>query len=226
MWTKICGITNAIDADVVANAGVDAVGLNFYEPSSRYVTPDAAAELRALMGDAIDVVGVFVNSPIDAVAAIAESVGLTTVQFHGDETVAEIAEFHAQCPHLEIIRAFRVGPQGFADVERQLSAIKQKSVPLKAILVDAYKPGEYGGTGKQINPQLVGDWVHRATYDMNVILAGGLTPQNVADAIKVARPWGVDTASGVETEPGQKSSDLVQRFIAEARRSEGDFPTS
>lgn len=217
MWTKICGITNLTDAETLAASAADAIGLNFYAPSKRYVAPATAAKIRELVGDRLEVVGVFVNSTAAEVAAICQQVGLDTVQFHGDESAQLIAEFHQLAQDIKIIRAYRVSPEGFSKVEQSLAELDAVGVPLKAVLVDAYKPGEFGGTGHQINPELVRDW--SSPKNVPVILAGGLRPDNVASAVEIAGPWGVDTASGVEIQPGVKSAAKIQEFVAEARSS-------
>ena len=219
MWTKICGITNLTDAETVAASAADAIGLNFYAPSKRYVAPATAATIRELIGDRLEVVGVFVNSTAVEVAAVCHQVGLDTVQFHGDESTELIAEFHQLAPEIKIIRAYRVSPAGFADVENSLAALATARVPTKAILVDAYRPGEFGGTGHQVNPELVRDWT--APNRLPVILAGGLRPDNVAIAVNIAQPWGVDTASGVEIQPGVKSLAKIRAFVTEAQASQG-----
>lgn len=221
MWTKICGITNLTDAETVAASNADAIGLNFFAPSKRYVSPAAATTIRELIGNRLEVVGVFVNSTVAEVAAICQQVGLDTVQFHGDETAELIAEFHQMAPKIKIIRAYRVSPDGFAAVESSLAALVALNVPIKAVLLDAYKPGEFGGTGHQVNPELVRDWT--APNALPVILAGGLRPDNVASAVRIAQPWGVDTASGVEHQPGVKSASRVHQFIAEAQSAAAEY---
>lgn len=220
MWIKICGITNLNDAETVAASGADAVGLNFYAPSKRYVTPEVAATIRELIGQRIEIVGVFVNSSIENVVDIVRTVKLDTVQFHGDETAASIAEFHQLCPEVGIIRAYRVGVEGFAEVDESLREIQAAGVSLQAILIDAYMPGEFGGTGHQVNPQLVRDWAPPTMTAWRIILAGGLRPDNVAAAARIASPWGVDTASGVEISPGLKCPVKVADFVNQLRQAD------
>ena len=218
MWIKICGITNLNDAETVAASSADAVGLNFYAPSRRFVTPEVAATLREFIGPRLQVVGVFVNSSAEEVSSIARTVKLDAVQFHGDETAAVIADFHHMCPDMGIIRAYRVGSEGFAAVDTSLAEIHAAGVPLQAVLIDAYMPGEFGGTGHQVNPQLVRDWIPPTTVAERIILAGGLRPDNVSDAVKIAMPWGVDTASGVEISPGLKCPIKVADFVNQLRQ--------
>lgn len=217
MWIKICGITTPEDAVMVAEAGADAIGLNFFEKSKRFVAPDAAREIRDTVPEKVDVVGVFVNSPAQHVAQVVDAVGLTTVQFHGDESVEDIVQLHRLTPGVKIIRAFRVGVSGTGEVTASLDKLSDVGVPLTAVLTDAHVVGEYGGTGKMIDPSLL---QQRPQRWPNLILAGGLTPETVGAAIEKVQPWGVDTASGVESAPGVKSPERVLRFINMAQRGD------
>jgi len=222
MWIKICGITNTDDAKMVSESGADAIGLNFYAQSKRFVVTGIARDIRDQLDDRIELVGVFVNSTPQEVAAITEIVSLDTVQFHGEESADTIADFQKLAGDVNIIRAFRVGPDGFAAVDRALQELANAGITLRAVLLDAYKPGEYGGTGHQIAPELVRDWIKNSTATLPpVILAGGLNPENVKDAVSIARTWGIDTASGVEMEPGRKCSQKTPFFVSRAR-SAGD----
>lgn len=214
MWVKICGVTTQADAKMVAESGADAIGLNFYPPSKRFVPVETAAMLRQTVGDGLEVVGVFVNLSADEVAKTAHAVDLRAVQFHGDESVDTLVQFHKLQPSIEIIRAFRVGPDGADAMTESVKQITNAGVPLKAVLVDAYVPGEYGGTGHRVQA----DWLMERQNELPpLILAGGLTPENVADAAAEFRPWGVDTASGVESAPGVKAAGKVTRFVTEIR---------
>ena len=218
MWIKICGITNVEDAEMVAQSGATAIGLNFYAPSKRFVSTTVACEIRQLLGDRIELVGVFVNSSAEEVAEIAREIPLDTVQFHGDESTETIVRFHEVAGEVGIIRAFRVPPDGFDAVDEVLGELQQANVPLKAVLLDAYKPGEYGGTGHQIAPELVRHWIDSDTTNRPpVVLAGGLTADNVAAAVTTAKPWGIDTASGVESRQGQKNAEKTATFVRQAK---------
>lgn len=220
MWIKICGITRIEDAVAVRDAGADAIGLNFFGGSKRFVTPDAAQKIaQALVDSDLDRVGVFVNAPPDAVAGVVEHVRLTTVQFHGDESIEDLVEFHGLCPHVPIIRAVRISAASAADRLQNIEDLLQR-VPLRAVLLDALVPGHYGGTGQVIDTNVV----HRYSADSKLpplILAGGLTPDNVGAAIQATSPWGVDTAGGVETAPGIKDPQSVLAFISAARTRQG-----
>ena len=215
MWVKICGIT--VHEDMLAAAGADAVGLNFYAPSKRYVSPSQAARLVAAASPSQQIVGVFVNSPVEEVVEIVDLAGLTAVQFHGDESVETVASFHSCRQNIDLIRAFRIGQDGLAPVDSWLQKLSKLNIELKAILVDAFVPGEFGGTGHRISPCLLES---RDKSWPPLILAGGLTPETVAQSIADIAPWGVDTASGVEDKPGIKNHELVERFISIARESQ------
>ncbi|MEQ9409885.1 MAG: phosphoribosylanthranilate isomerase [Fuerstiella sp.] len=214
MWIKICGVTLVEDAAMIATAGADAIGLNFYPRSRRFIDVRQAVEIRERVGDALDIVGVFVNSSLAEITEVCRQTALTAVQFHGDESATEIAAFHQASPGTAIIRAFRVGPAGTADVDAALLELTAAEVPLAAVLVDALVAGEYGGTGHLLDPELL---QHRSQDWPRLVLAGGLNPDTVADAVDRVQPWGVDTASGVETRPGVKCPLKVRQFVSALR---------
>jgi phosphoribosylanthranilate isomerase len=220
MWIKICGVTRTEDVVSVVNSGADAIGFNFYSRSKRFVSISTASALadaaRQMPTDAtvVDLIGVFVNSEPDIIRKTTNEVGLNAIQIHGDESVEHISQIHDLCPEIPIIRAIRVGE---SNIERVLNEIDLLSVtvPLTAILLDALIPGEFGGTGTTINLSIL----HRFSshQDLPLILAGGLTPRNVARSIDQLAIWGIDTASGVELSPGIKDSTLVSEFVCAAR---------
>lgn len=198
---KICGITNVDDARAAVDAGAAALGFNFYPQSPRSVTPEVAAEIVAQLPRSVCTVGVFVNEPRERVAAIVSQVGLTAVQFHGDES-PEFCHGWTQ----KVVKAIRVRDGHAAAIARRYA--------VDFILADAYVEGQHGGTGRRIVPILLEGFERR-----RLILAGGLTPQNVAEAVRAVRPFAVDVASGVERAPGKKDVDLMRRFIAHAQTS-------
>lgn len=208
---KICGVTTPDDAAMVANSGADAIGLNFYSGSKRYLRPaDAAPVAQAAAG--LLRVGVFVNSPADEVCRICDTVGLDAIQLHGDEP----PEFVTDLGERPVLKAFRVRSLDLAEPLDYLRKCQALGVRLQAVLLDAYQPHQYGGTGDTLN------WTELAEASqrlggMPVIVAGGLTPKNVVQAIAEAHPSGIDTASGVERSPGRKDSALVEAFVAAAR---------
>ncbi len=195
---KVCGITTLDDARAAWEAGADALGFNFYAPSPRFIQPAAAAEIIARLPRKLCKVGIFVDAWRQDVARIATDVGLTALQFHGDED-PEFCQAWSQ----KVIKAIRV--RG-AD-----AAVAARAYAVDFILADAYVEDRFGGTGRRIAVEYL-DGFERA----RLILAGGLTAENVAEAVRAVRPFGVDVASGVERAPGRKDWDLMRRFIAHA----------
>lgn len=212
MWIKICGIRDLATANYVADLGADAIGLNFFAASPRSVSVEHAATIANAVRDRISTVGLFVNHPVDEVRQICEQVPCDLLQFHGDEPPEFLAEF----PDSRIIRAFRVGTDGLLPIARYLEQCRAIHAMPWACLIDAAVVGQYGGSGQTV------DW-HQLAADFHggwppMILAGGLNPTNVAEAIQIAQPWGVDVASGVESAKGIKDHSLIQQFIHQARR--------
>lgn len=226
---KICGITRPADAEAALAAGADAIGLNFYGPSPRFVAPEAAGAIAAAVAGRVPVVGVFVNAATDEIVALAEAIRLDAVQLHGDETPAECTRLAAALAQAReggfparIVRAFRLADPAIGPVEEYLAACQAlapgKSSPIEAVLFDAARAGSYGGTGEPANWEAAARWVAEHP-EVPLILAGGLNPENVGDAIRAVHPWGVDTASGVELSPGVKDRECVRLFVENARRA-------
>jgi len=219
---KICGLTNPENARQVLDAGADAIGLNFFERGTRYVAPTLAREIGSLIPSTVAKVGVFVNSTAPQVLEIARSVSLDFVQLHGDEPPELAVELvTAGWP---VIRALRCHAENLAGQLKWLAEFHSRQIRLAGILVDAAQAGHYGGTGQQADWSLV-ERIRDAAPGTPLILAGGLTPANVAAAIRAVRPDAVDTASGVEAAPGQKSPELVRRFVAAARDAFESIPS-
>jgi phosphoribosylanthranilate isomerase len=209
---KICGITNPHDAGVAVRAGADAIGLNFYPGSRRYVGLRQAAEIIEAMDRPVAKVGVFVNATCAEIRQAVVSLGLDFVQLHGDEPPETIVELD----DVPVIRAFRLSNSGWQPLVDHLEQCQRLGVLPTAILVDAFRADSYGGTGE--SP----DWVvarryHDLGLKLPLILAGGLTPAIVTHAIAAVSPFAVDTASGVESAPGVKDERQVAAFIAAAR---------
>jgi phosphoribosylanthranilate isomerase len=204
MRVKFCGITNLDDAREAARLGAWAIGLNHYPPSPRFCEPDAAVEISAALRRRLEVVGVFVNPTLDEVVAAAENESLTMVQLHGAEGPAFCREA-ARRTGCKVIKAVRV--HSTADV-RAAEAFRTDFH-----LMDAHRPGTHGGTGESFDWELLAD----RSSEVPLILAGGLTPENVDEAIAVAHPFAVDVASGVEAEPGVKNHALMAAFAERAR---------
>jgi phosphoribosylanthranilate isomerase len=202
---KICGITRAQDARLAEKLGAWALGFNFYENSPRAVAPADAWKIRKQLNPITEAVGVFVNWKPEVIVSLAHAFQLTSVQLHGDETPKQLACLEDELP---VIKAFRVGP-GFS-----VSAFK-KFRRASYFLLDAAKRGEFGGTGKSF------DWsiAQKAATKHEIILAGGLTPGNVGEAILIVRPYAVDVASGVESRPGVKDPAKLRDFFAEVARA-------
>ena len=211
MWTKICGIRDPETALEVVRAGADAIGLNFYSKSPRSITPAQAAAIVAVLPPGATVIGLFVNHTLEEVRQIAQQCRLTTIQLHGDEP----PQFLGGLREFQVIRAFRMGPAGLAPLEEYLHHCRSHDALPHACLIDAHVAGAYGGTGKTVPWDRLRE-EYRAEWP-RLILAGGLNPENVAHAVQLVHPWGVDTASGVETAPGVKDLARVRQFIAAAR---------
>jgi phosphoribosylanthranilate isomerase len=204
---KFCGITNLADAERAVAAGVWAIGLIFWPRSPRRCQLDAAAEIAASVKRRAEVAGVFVNATLDHVAQTADAVGLTMIQLHGDEGPAYCAEA-ARRTGAKVIKAARV--RSGADVQALASFHTDYH------LLDSYTAGVPGGTGETFAWEIAR--AHRGSIP--VILSGGLTPDNVADAIAAVRPFAVDVASGTEASPGVKDPDKLQAFAAAVRAAQ------
>jgi phosphoribosylanthranilate isomerase len=199
---KICGITHADDARAAVEAGADALGFLFYEPSPRHITPAAAAEIIRGLPPFVAKVGVFVDATEAFIQQVVAVCGLDTLQLHGSET----PEFCRRFGGLKVVKAFRV-----VDLD-SLHALP--AYLTNAWLLDSYVPGKPGGTGAKFNWNLA---VEAKKLGRPIILAGGLTPLNIAEAVRQVRPFGVDVSSGVESAPGRKDPPKVRDFIAAAR---------
>lgn len=204
---KFCGITTLEDADRALAAGAWAIGLIFWPGSPRRCSPAAAVEIAAAAKRRAEVVGVFVNATLDHVAEIADAVGLTMLQLHGDEGPAYGAEA-ARRTGCKVIKAIRVRSR--ADVQ----AVSPFHTDYH--LLDSYTPGVPGGTGETFAWEI--SRAHRGSIPL--ILSGGLNAGNVADAIAAVRPFAVDVASGVERAPGLKDPDQLEAFAAAVRAAE------
>jgi phosphoribosylanthranilate isomerase len=194
---KICGITSVADALVAAEAGADLIGLMFYERSPRHISLAQATEISRALPPYISRVGVFVNPDADTVMRAISECGLSLLQFHGEETPAFCTQFGMMS-----MKAFRVRN---AD-----SLLALPEYETDAYLLDAYSPDAHGGTGARFNWELA---VAAKQHGRPIFLAGGLTPENVAQAVKQVVPFGVDVSSGVESAPGKKDPAKVRAFI-------------
>lgn len=199
--SKICGITRIEDALIAAQAGADAIGLVFWAPSPRAVEIDQARHIVAALPPFVTSVGLFVNATRETIAEVLQAVPLDLLQFHGDECLAD-CEGHGR-PYIKALRV-RPGENIAAQCARYPSAA--------GILLDTYVPGIPGGTGERF------DWSQvPAQPPCPIVLAGGLTADNVAQAIAQVRPWAVDVSGGVEAQKGRKDADKVRAFLAAVR---------
>ena len=214
MWIKICGIRDELALRGAVVAGTDAVGFNFVSGSPRCVTVEQARHLVALLPATVTPVGLFCNQPVEFVLATARACGLRLVQLHGDESVAEATQVAREFP---LLRSFNWSDLGLAPLATQLGELSATGVEPWGILVDGPRAGaRTGGTGNRVDwPRLACDWGLAARP--RLILAGGLNPANVAEAVSVVHPDGVDVASGVETAPGVKDPELMLRFCEATR---------
>lgn len=204
---KICGITNWRDARRAIEAGADFLGFNFYAGSPRYIAPEKAQSIVRRMPKRVVAVGVFVNESEIKMAEVARSVGLKQLQLHGDETPAVVRRLSQS---FSVIKAVRVRKPFRA---AQLSRFKDA----KALLLDSFDAKQWGGTGKTF------DWsaAKRLNGGVKIFLAGGITPENVGDAIRITKPYAVDVCSGVEAKPGKKDTKRLKAFmraVEKARR--------
>jgi phosphoribosylanthranilate isomerase len=201
---KICGITNFQDGLAAAEAGADALGFVFYDRSPRYISLEAAATLIRQLPPFVMKVGVFVNAPADLVVRASRECGLNLLQFHGDEPPDYCVQFG-----LMSMKAFRI---------RDATSLQAlQNYPTDAWLLDAYSPDNPGGTGETFNWDLA---LEARNSGRPIFLAGGLTPENVAEAVKRAQPYGVDVSTGVEAAPGRKDQSRVRAFIQAAKMVE------
>jgi phosphoribosylanthranilate isomerase len=201
---KVCGVTSLQDAQYAADAGAWAVGLNFWPGSPRRCQRDLATEIGAALRRRVEVAGVFVNATLDEIARIAENTGLTILQLHGEEGPAYCAEA-ARRTGCKVIKVARVRSR--ADIQ----ALEPFRVDYH--MLDSYVSGTPGGTGQTFSWEIAR--AHRGSVP--VILSGGLTAQNVGEAIDVVRPFAVDVASGIESEPGRKDPDKLRAFFEAVR---------
>src|SRR5688572_14823513 len=199
---KICGIKTVEDALAALDAGADMLGFNFYPKSPRYISVGQCRDVMSVMRKygQITYVGVFVNASVAEIRATMETAALTLAQLHGDETSEMVRSLDG--------RAFKA----FRGVPDRLNGFAREDAP--ALLVDASVKGAYGGTG------MTADWKSAAELAKHIplLLAGGLTPENVAEAVRQVRPWGVDVASGVESAPGVKDAGKMKAFVQAAKR--------
>lgn len=210
-WVKLCGVRDVESAGALAGLKPDAIGLNLYPPSTRYVSPEVAAEICEMLPESVLRVGVFVNSTLVEILRLVSTVGLEAVQLHGDEPAELVGQLRAALPEVPVIRAWRVDAGGLGTLVEYLESHSEWP---DAILVDAKVAGHYGGTGQTAPWDVLRDY--RPDWPP-LILAGGLHGGNVAEAIATVHPFGVDTAGGIESAPGVKDVKRARTFVNAAR---------
>jgi phosphoribosylanthranilate isomerase len=200
---KICGITSLEDALTAVEAGADALGFVFYNESPRHIFPEQAARIIEQLPPFVQAVGLFVNEQAATVNELADLCRLDLVQLHGDEPAGYCAQIRRR-----VLKAFRV---------RSLTCLDPiRDYPVAGYLLDTFSPSFYGGTGLSFNWEIAAEAVKR---HQRIVLAGGLTPDNVAEAVRQVRPWAVDVSSGVESAPGKKDHQKVREFIRTAKEA-------
>lgn len=204
---KICGVTSVADAAVAVDAGADMIGLIFHPPSPRYVTPGQAESIVASLPPELPAVGVFVNKSLETITEVARESGISRVQLHGDESPDLCRRLPWRC-----IKTFR-----FTD---KVQPEMMPDYPVHAFLIEGFHDELYGGGGVKA------DWFRVATLHSygRIILAGGLTPDNVREAIATVQPYAVDVCSGVEAAPGRKDAAKVRDFVKYAKTAAGEAP--
>ncbi|NNF47440.1 MAG: phosphoribosylanthranilate isomerase [Desulfofustis sp.] len=207
---KMCGTTRAQDAEAAVALGVDALGFIFAEKSPRYVTPELASELIETLPPFIARVGVFVDCDPEQVKKTVVTAGLTQVQLHGKESVDYCRNLKNWNRSLTICKSFLVGTQAMDHALAPYYGV------IDCVLFDTYVKGQDGGTGRTFDWEIVG----KQRFDVPMILAGGLNPDNVAEAIKMTAPYAVDVNSGIEDHPGAKNHELLARLVANVRAAE------
>jgi phosphoribosylanthranilate isomerase len=196
---KICGITNVEDALLAANLGADVLGFMFYKESKRYIRPKEAHNIISKLPPFITTTGVFVNQELDEIRNIKEEVGFDVFQLHGDESPDFCKNFR------RVIKTIRV--------KDSIDPKEVESYPTQAILFDSYSTKGYGGTGESFRWEIL----RGLSTSKKIILSGGLSSENVSQAIRIVNPYGIDVSSGVEEYPGKKNPEKLKKFIEAAR---------
>lgn len=214
-WIKICGTTSLQDALLAVEAGADALGFVFAK-SPRRIEPEQAADIIAKLPDKVEKVGVFVNPSLAYVCEVTRQAGITRAQLYGNEDsdlINKVAESSSRLRITKTVLAESL--QGF------LTGLRDPAV-VDTILIDSGSARQPGGTGRVFDWQAAKQTITQSRVNPNLrwIIAGGLTPENVGDAIRLFRPWGVDVVSGVESRPGSKDPDKLKRFVAAVRAAE------
>lgn len=207
-WVKLCGITSLEDALTAVESGANALGFVFYSKSKRKVDAATVKQIVAELPKSVEKIGVFVEESPAAMEQVAGEAGLTGIQLH-------LTSMRAS-PQLTSRVNYLAIPATLAEQAAQL----QKDIAIKAIFIDSGTPSDPGGTGKVFDWEKAGAILAALRERFKIVVAGGLTPSNVGDAIRILRPWGVDVSSGVESSPGKKDPAKIQAFIQAVRQTE------
>jgi phosphoribosylanthranilate isomerase len=216
-WIKICGITNLDDAMTAVHSGADALGFIFYDKSPRHVEPAAVRDILDHLPEHIEKVGVFVDAGTDSIREVVSQTGLTMVQLHGRQSLQTLLQ--DPTPSLERIGVSKVIPAVPGDSLKEGGVLITQNAREKifALLLDAQSNGTFGGTGTTFDWKGTQAMVHVISLQLPVIIAGGLTSQNVSEAIRILQPFGVDVSSGVEAQRGKKDPEKIRAFIEAVR---------
>jgi len=215
IWIKICGTTNLEDAQAAVEAGADAVGFVFAE-SPREITPSGAEEIIAKLPTGVEKIGVFVDEPAERILEISREIGLTGVQLHGEESPSDVGALRKGASgSLRIVKAIRLNDTA-AGSQLAIYGANRRLWP-DAILLDSGTTSARGGSGEKFKWEQWAGVAQQLSDRLSVIVAGGLTPENVAGALSTFSPWGVDVVSGVERSPGKKDPEKVRAFISAVR---------
>lgn len=215
IWIKICGTTNLEDAQAAVEAGADAVGFVFAE-SPREITPSGAEEIIAKLPAGVEKIGVFVDEPAERILEISREIGLTGVQLHGEESPSDVGALRKGASgSLRIVKAIRLNDTA-AGSQLAIYGANRRLWP-DAILLDSGTTSARGGSGEKFKWEQWAGVAQQLSDRLSVIVAGGLTPENVAGALSTFSPWGVDVVSGVERSPGKKDPEKVRAFISAVR---------
>ena len=214
-WIKICGTTNLEDALTAVDAGADALGFVFYEKSPRKIAVEAAGKIAAKVPPGTEKVGVFVEEPLEKILLTVAQAGLTAAQLHGDQYLEP--GFLQQLKNIRDLKVFLVVP---AEKISNPDWLKTSGLGVSAVFVDSGTPQLPGGTGRVFDWSAAAPGIEAISKNANVVVAGGLTPANVAEAIHILKPWGVDVASGVEARPGKKDPQKIRAFVEAVRQAD------
>jgi phosphoribosylanthranilate isomerase len=216
-WVKICGMTNLQDALIAIDAGADAVGFVFYEKSPRCVSVETVREIVERLPAEVEKIGVFVDTEAARIREVVLSTDLTAVQLHGKQSLESVVNDSRTIPECLAVSKAIMMVQGDALQDGGVFIGESVCAKMFALLVDSESNGATGGTGVTFNWQAARDMVRALTRLLPVIVAGGLTPSNIGEAMRAFQPFGVDVTSGVEARPGKKDPDKVRAFVKAVR---------